>query len=153
MKLSSLACVLLLAAHGCGSSSPPPPAETPEVAPATDPTDQVGANDDEATSDLAEHHRHHHHGGIPMFVAMSLDTIGVDDNQRDQIEKIQADIHAELKPAKDAEKAALLALADGVAAGNDRSGTHRCRDHRARQGQREHPRCRRGLAQRASSGH
>jgi len=53
-----------------------------------------------------------------MFVAMSLDTLGVDDNQRAQIEKIQADIHAELKPAKDAEKAALLAIADGVAAGN-----------------------------------
>ena len=120
MKLSSLACVLLLAAHGCGSSSPPPtgPETTPEVASATDPTDQVGANSDESTSDLAEHHRHHHHGGIPMFVAMSLDTLGVDDNQRDQIEKIQTDIHAQLKPAHDAEKAVLMTIADGVAAGN-----------------------------------
>jgi Spy/CpxP family protein refolding chaperone len=121
MKLSSLACVLVLAAHGCGSSSPPPPAGpegASEVAPATDPTDQVGANSDESTSDLVEHHRHHHHGGIPMFVAMSLDTIGVDDNQRDQIEKIQTDIHAELKPAHDAEKAVLMTIADGVAAGN-----------------------------------
>jgi Spy/CpxP family protein refolding chaperone len=116
MKLSSLACVLFLAANGCGSS-PPPPTAAPEVAPATDPTDQVGANADEASSDLSEHHRHHHHGGIPMFVAMSLDTLGVDDNQRDQIEKIQTDIHAQLKPAHDAEKAVLLAIADGVAAG------------------------------------
>ncbi|HET9989445.1 MAG TPA: Spy/CpxP family protein refolding chaperone, partial [Kofleriaceae bacterium] len=55
---------------------------------------------------------------IPMFVAMSLDTLGVDDNQRAQIEKIQVDIHAELKPAHDAEKTVLLALADGVAAGS-----------------------------------
>src|SRR5450631_286518 len=109
MKLSSLACVLLLAAHGCGSSSPPPPAG-PEVAPATDPTDQVGANWEESSSDLAEHHRHHHHGGIPMSVAMSLDTLGVDDNQRDQIEKIQKDIHAQLKPAHDAEKAVLMTI-------------------------------------------
>jgi len=119
MKLSSLACVLFLAANGCGGSPPPPPVEpAPEVAPATDPTDQFGASDDEASSDLAEHHRHHHHGGIAMFVAMSLDTLGVDDNQRDQIEKIQKDIHAELRPAHDAEKTVLLALADGVAAGN-----------------------------------
>ena len=117
MKLSSLACVLLLAAHGCGSSPPPPPA-APEVAPATEPTDQVGASEDDSTSDLAEHHRHHHHGGIAMFVAMSVDTLGIDDNQRAQIEKIQADIYAGLKPAHDAEKAVLLALADGVAAGN-----------------------------------
>jgi Spy/CpxP family protein refolding chaperone len=119
MKLSSLACVLLLAAYGCGSSPPPQPpvAAAPEVAPADDPTDQV-ATDDEASADLVEHHRHHHHGGIPMFVAMSLDTLGVDDNQRAQIEKIQVDIHAELKPAHDAEKAVLLTLADGVAAGS-----------------------------------
>jgi len=115
MKLSSLACVWFLAANGCGSSPPPPP-PAPEVAPATDPPDQIGS-DDEADSDLAEHHRHHHHGGIAMFVAMSLDTLGVDDNQLAQIQKIQADIHAQLKPAHDAEKVVLLALADGVAAG------------------------------------
>lgn len=120
MKLTSFACVLFLAAHGCGSSSPPPaaPEAPPEVAAATEPPDQVGVSEDESTADLAEHDRHHHHGGIPMFVAMSLDTLGVDDNQRAQIEKIQIDIHAQLKPAKDAEKAALLVLADGVAAGN-----------------------------------
>jgi Spy/CpxP family protein refolding chaperone len=121
MRLPSLVCALFLASTGCGSSSPPPPAEPAgqaDVAPATDPTDQVGANDDESTADLTEHHRHHHHGGIPMFVAMSLDTLGVDDAQRTQIEKIQSDIHAELKPAKEAEKAALMTLADGVAAGN-----------------------------------
>ncbi len=117
MKISSLACVLLLAAQGCGSSPPPTAASSTEVAPATDPTDLVGANGDEASIDLTAHHRHHHHGGIPMFVAMSLDTIGVDDNQRAQIEKIQGDIHAELKPAHDAEKAVLSTLADGVAAG------------------------------------
>jgi Spy/CpxP family protein refolding chaperone len=119
MKLSSIACVLLLAANGCGSSAPPPaaPSTAADVATATAPTDQVGATEDDATADLAEHHRHHHHGGIPMFVAMSLDTLGVDDAQRAQIEKIQTDIHAELKPAHDAEKAVLMTLADGVAAG------------------------------------
>jgi len=31
---------------------------------------------------LMEHHRHHHHGGVTLFIAMSLDTLGVSPNSR-----------------------------------------------------------------------
>ena len=55
--------------------------------------------DDEASADVSEHHRHHHHGGIAMFIAMSLNTLGVTPEQRA------------------AEQAVLETLADGIAAG------------------------------------
>lgn len=52
-----------------------------------------------------------------MFIAMSLDSIGATPEQQDALAHVQADLHAKLQPAHDAEKAVLLALADGVAAG------------------------------------
>jgi Spy/CpxP family protein refolding chaperone len=86
-------------------------------------------DDDESIADLREHHRHHHHGGLAMFVAMSLDSLGsaagstpaptaATPDQRDAITKIQADMHAKMRPAHDAEKTVLSTLADGIAAGN-----------------------------------
>jgi Spy/CpxP family protein refolding chaperone len=77
----------------------------------------VGEDEDESTADLKEHHRHHHHGGFAMFVAMSLDTLGTTPEQSASITKIQADLHAKMLPAHDAEKNVLSVLADGIAAG------------------------------------
>ena len=123
--ISALAPMLLAVAAGCagGSSatSPTGPTGSADVAEASSPGDvaQVGAgeDEDESTADLAEHHRHHHHGGFEMFIAMSLDSLGTTPEQQASITKIQADLHAEMQPAHDAEKAVLATLADGIAAG------------------------------------
>jgi Spy/CpxP family protein refolding chaperone len=97
---------------GCSGNTPPAAsADSTGVAAA-------GADEDESTADLKEHHRHHHHGGFAMFIAMSLDSLNVSPEQKAQIEKIQADLHAKLLPAHDAEKNLLLTLADGIAAGS-----------------------------------
>ena len=73
--------------------------------------------DEEAAADVTEHHRHHHHGGVSMFIAMSLDTLGVTPEQRAAVDKIQADLYARMEPARAAEQAVLETLADGIAAG------------------------------------
>jgi Spy/CpxP family protein refolding chaperone len=73
--------------------------------------------DDQAASELKDHHRHHHDGGITKFIAMSLDTLGTEDAKRPQIEKLQGDLHAQMAPAREAEKNLHQVLADGVAAG------------------------------------
>jgi Spy/CpxP family protein refolding chaperone len=115
--LASLPAVLALAA-GCGGGGTPQaasPAGSADIAPAGSiPSDE----EDESAAELKEHHRHHHHGGFPMFVAMSLDSLGTTPEQNAAITKIQADLHAKMQPAHDAEKNVLLVLADGVATGN-----------------------------------
>ena len=113
----------MVVAIGCGGA--PPASSTPGTSPATmaqagsDMASQpgTGEDEDESTNDLEEHHRHHHHGGFAMFVAMSLDTLGATPEQQPTIAKIQADMHAKMQAAHDAEKVVLLALADGVTAG------------------------------------
>jgi Spy/CpxP family protein refolding chaperone len=97
------------AVAGCGtrSATASPPAT---AASATD--------DDNATAGLTEHHRYHHHGGVTLFVAMSLDTLGISPEQRADIDKIRADLHARMEPARTAEQTLVATLADGLAAGN-----------------------------------
>jgi Spy/CpxP family protein refolding chaperone len=73
--------------------------------------------DDESAADLGEHHRHHHHGGVTMFIAMSLDSLGVSPEQEKAIEKIQGDLFAKMEPAHVAEQNVINVLADGIAAG------------------------------------
>jgi Spy/CpxP family protein refolding chaperone len=112
---------LLALALGCGgatspSAGPEDRTQTEQAAPAAD-TAATGEEVDDSTADVVDHHRHHHHGGFSMFIAMSLDSIGVTPDQHDAIAKIQSEMHAKMQPAHDAEKAVLLALADGVAAG------------------------------------
>jgi Spy/CpxP family protein refolding chaperone len=97
-----------MAFGGCGGSST---GSVPAVAPTSTQAD------DEAATDVVEHHRHHHHGGVTMFIAMSLDTLGVDPAQRAAVEKIQADLRTKMEPARVAEQNVLTVLADGVASG------------------------------------
>jgi Spy/CpxP family protein refolding chaperone len=98
--------------------SPAAHAQAPSPAPAGGaPAAGATPGDDPAGSQLMEHHRHHHHGGVTKFIAMSLDTLGADDAKRSQIEKLQSDLHAQMAPARDAEKGLLLTVADGIAAG------------------------------------
>jgi Spy/CpxP family protein refolding chaperone len=132
---SMFSAALLIAVAGCGSSShsatEPPTGGTSsggeassgggttDVAEATPQGDvaQVGAGEDadESMADLAEHHRHHHHGGFAMFIAMSLNSLNTTPEQAAAITKIRTDMHAAMAPAHDAERAVLLALAEGMA--------------------------------------
>lgn len=72
---------------------------------------------DQASEEVREHHRHHHHGGVTAFIALSIDSLGLPEDRKAQVEKIQADLAARLAPARAAEQALLATLADGVAAG------------------------------------
>jgi Spy/CpxP family protein refolding chaperone len=92
----------------CASAST---ASAPAVAPTST------AADDQAAADVTEHHRHHHHGGVTMFIAMSLDTLGTSPDEHAIIEKIQADLFAKMEPARAAEQKVMGTLADGIEAG------------------------------------
>jgi Spy/CpxP family protein refolding chaperone len=97
------------------ASSPATAAEVTDVAPAGT---AEATYEDDSTAELKEHHRHHHHGGLAMFVAMILDSLGTSPEEDASLAKIQADMRAKMQPAHDAEKTLMLTLADGVAAGN-----------------------------------
>lgn len=73
--------------------------------------------DDDVSAELQEHHRHHHRGGVNRFIAMSLDTLGEDDAQRPQIDKLHGALDACMEPTREVEKKLLLTYADGIAAG------------------------------------
>jgi Spy/CpxP family protein refolding chaperone len=70
--------------------------------------------DDDAMAGLMEHHRFHHHGGVTLFIAMSLDTLGVSPEQRAVVEKIRTDLHAGMQPAVAADQNLISTLADGL---------------------------------------
>ncbi len=93
----------------CGGSSTngPPPATAVAPNPA----------DDDVAEGLMEHHRNHHHGGVTLFIAMSLDTLGVSPEQEAAVERIRKDLHAKMEPARAAEQSVMATLADGLAAG------------------------------------
>ncbi len=85
-------------------------------APAAAPSGDVAAAPlpDEASDALLEHHRYHHHGGVTLFIAMSLDTLGVSSDRRGRVEKVRIDLHQRMQPALTAEQNLVLALADGL---------------------------------------
>jgi Spy/CpxP family protein refolding chaperone len=101
-----------IGACGGSTTNTPPPASPAAAAP-----DAPSADDDEAADGVRDQHRLHHHGGVTMFIAMSLDTLGVSPEQRAQVEKIQSDLYARLAPARAAEHTVIATLADGVAVG------------------------------------
>jgi Spy/CpxP family protein refolding chaperone len=107
-----------VAGVGCGSSNATPPATGAGDPGGAVPAGTIAQEDDETSADLKAHHRHHHHGGFAMFILMAADTVGVTPEQQAAVDKIKADLHAKMGPAHDAEKALLMTLADGVAAGN-----------------------------------
>ncbi len=109
-RVALLCAIGTLGTLGCaGKSANGAPAAAPSaMAPATD----------EAMAGLLEHHRYHHHGGVTLFIAMSLDTLGVADAKRAAVQKIQADLRAHLQPALAADQKLVATLADGVAASN-----------------------------------
>jgi Spy/CpxP family protein refolding chaperone len=116
-RLGRVATVLLasVAVTACGGAAPNHP-------PATASSSVHPDEDDDATAGLMEHHRHHHHGGVTLFIAMSLDTLGVSPEQQAAVEKIRTDLHARMEPARMAEQNLVIALADGIAAGTIDAG-------------------------------
>jgi len=79
---------------------------------------EASSGPDEVTAGLMEHHRFHHHGGSTLFIAMSLDTLGVSPEQRVAVENIRGALHARMEPARLAEQRLITVLADGLVAGN-----------------------------------
>ena len=116
----ALAGLMMLGAAGagCGSSTPAPTTGAGGGPDSVSPAGTVAEEDDATSAELKAHHRHHHHGGFAMFILMAADTVGVTPEQQAAVDKIKGDLHAKMGPAHDAEKALLLTLADGVAAGN-----------------------------------
>jgi Spy/CpxP family protein refolding chaperone len=104
------------AAPSGAASAPPPAASAPAESAASTPAGPA-PEDEEVSADLGEYHRHHHHGGVTIFIAMSLDSLGVAPEQAAKIEKIQGDLFAQVEPAHVAEQKVLNILADGIASG------------------------------------
>lgn len=105
------ASVLLAATLGLGCAGEAASAAPPATVVTT------SAADDEPAADLTEHHRHHHHGGVTLWIAMSLDSLGLPPDQQAKVEKVQADLFSKMEPGRAAEQALVNAIADGVASG------------------------------------
>jgi Spy/CpxP family protein refolding chaperone len=95
---------------GCraGSADVPPPVTAVSTTAATD----------DVAAGLMEHHRYHHHDGLTLFIEMSLDMLGVSPEQRVAVDKVRADLHARLAPARNAEQNLMTLLADGLGTAN-----------------------------------
>ncbi|HWZ91719.1 MAG TPA: Spy/CpxP family protein refolding chaperone [Polyangiaceae bacterium] len=112
--LSAIATATLLfgacAAFGCAgkSANSTPPASAASVP----------AADDDAMAGLMEHHRYHHHAGVTLFIAMSLDTLGVSPEQRVAVEKIRTDLQSGMQPAVAADQNLISTLAGGLDSSN-----------------------------------
>jgi Spy/CpxP family protein refolding chaperone len=102
-------------ATAVASASAAPSAAAASPAAAIPPEKPIAA-DDAVNESLRDFHRHHH-GGLTSFISMAIDTLGLDEAKRDQVEKIQSDLRAKTAPSRDAENELLTAIADGVAAG------------------------------------
>jgi len=78
--------------------------------------------DDDEVAGLLEHHRYHHHGGVTLFIAMSLETLGVSPEQSAVVEKIRDNLNADMEAARQAEQVLVATLADGLKSGRFDSG-------------------------------
>jgi hypothetical protein len=108
LKTICTAVALIASVPACSASkSTPPPATATKAA----------ASDDEIALALMEHHRFHHHGGITLFIALGLDTLGVPEDRRAAVFAVRNDLLANLEPGRLAEQAFITTLADGVSAG------------------------------------
>jgi Spy/CpxP family protein refolding chaperone len=101
----------VVAAAGCAAQAKnnPPPAT-------------AAATDDDDVAALFEHHGYHHHGGVTLFIAMSLETLGVSPEQRAVVEKIRDGLYANMEGARKAEQELVMSLVDGLRASKFDSG-------------------------------
>jgi Spy/CpxP family protein refolding chaperone len=105
MRVATALLVGVVSAVGCGAhkAASPPPAT-------------AATADDAENAGLREHHRYHHHGGTTLFIAMSLETLGVSPEQRVVVEKIRDGLRANMEAARAAEDELVATLADGLVA-------------------------------------
>ena len=115
LKTISAAVVLAASTAACGGSKSAPPAASAATAGSAEP---AGSADDEIALALMEHHRFHHHGGVTLFIALGLGTLGVPDDRRPAVDEIRKALLASLEPGRVAEQAFITTLSDGVAAGS-----------------------------------
>ena len=73
--------------------------------------------DEDAVADLFEHDRNHHYGGITMFVAMSIDSLGLSPAELADIAPIQRELYAKMNVAHAGENEVLSAIIDGLSPG------------------------------------
>lgn len=73
-------------------------------------------SDADDASGLMEHDRYHHHGGVTLFIAMGLDTLGLSPEQRAAVQEDRSDLHAGMEAARLAENTLLARLADDIVA-------------------------------------
>jgi hypothetical protein len=122
-----LGLVVLLAAtsgacRGHAKNAPPPPAAVP---PATAQPGATNEIDQDLVADILEHHRFHHQGGLLTLIAMSLDALGLPEEQQLRVERIQTDLLGKLQPAIAAERNLVSLLASGLGASRlDTDGLH-----------------------------
>lgn len=111
LRTAAVWLVGVAAAAGCGAhaNNTPPPST-------------AATADDEDVAGLFEHHGYHHHGGVTLFIAMSLETLGVSAEQQAVVEKIRDGLYANMEGARKAEQSLVMSLADGLRASKFDSG-------------------------------
>jgi Spy/CpxP family protein refolding chaperone len=98
-------------------SAPPPATASAEAKPNPAAEAAAAAEAEKAGKSLHRHHRTHHHGGVAMFIHMAIDSLGVPPEKKAQLEKIQANLHKAMAPSREAGRAVLTLIEEGVAAG------------------------------------
>jgi Spy/CpxP family protein refolding chaperone len=106
---SGLSLLGIAALLGCAASEASSPVPATAVSSLT--------VDDGLAADLMDRHRFHSQGGVTMFIALSLDTLGLPPERQAAVTKIQSDLFTALEPSRLDQQSVLNALADGVAAG------------------------------------
>jgi Spy/CpxP family protein refolding chaperone len=99
------------AAAASGSASPAASAE-----PSEEDKKKLADENDQLNLELESHHRHNH-AGFAGLVMDAVETLGVTADQEATIDKIKGEFHKKMKPVREANKAVINLLADGVAAG------------------------------------
>jgi len=89
----------------------------PDAAPTEDAEATTAAEDEQLAEELQSHHRHHH-AGFAGFVLSSVETLGIAPDQQTAVDGIRKDYRAAMKPLREANRAVLQLLADGIASGN-----------------------------------
>lgn len=101
--------VVLLAMLGCSKGHANRPPSAPVTADSSAPEDE-----DDATESLLTYHQFHHYGGITLIIAMSLQTLGVPEERRADIEQIKEFLQSQMEGARAAEERLINLLADGL---------------------------------------